>query len=169
MQIISSRVIDFFSALMEFPLNACRVERRGAWGAEPSSNSSVLLLMARVSANENAALACENAIADLGVFAHKAALHYHGPEGQSLLTSTPSSKVDGDEASIRMSICATCSPASPSPQAGRSPTSPRKSGRKEALAEKGCVDAVSVVAFAYDTYTNPSKNNGCFAQRLRRS
>jgi hypothetical protein len=30
-------------------------------------------------------------------------------------------------------------------------------GGKEALAEKGGVDAVRVVAFAYDTYTNPSK------------
>ena len=36
----------------------------------------------------------------------------------------------------------------------------RKVGGQEALAEKGGVDAVSVVAFAYDTYTNPSKNNG---------
>ena len=33
-------------------------------------------------------------------------------------------------------------------------------GGKEALAEKGGVDAARVVAFAYDTYTNPSKNNG---------
>jgi hypothetical protein len=33
-------------------------------------------------------------------------------------------------------------------------------GGKEALAEKCGIDAVRVVAFAYDTYTNPSKNNG---------
>ena len=45
-------------------------------------------------------------------------------------------------------------------------------GGQEALAEKGGVDAVRVVAFAYDTYTNPSKNNGVLratltVQRLR--
>ena len=39
-----------------------------------------------------------------------------------------------------------------------------KVGGKEALAEKGGVDAVRVVAFAYDTYTNPSKNNGAAAR-----
>jgi hypothetical protein len=39
-------------------------------------------------------------------------------------------------------------------------------GGKEALAEKGGVDAVRVVAFAYDTYTNPSKNNGVLGATL---
>jgi hypothetical protein len=42
----------------------------------------------------------------------------------------------------------------------------RKVGGQEALAEKGGVDAVSVVAFAYDTYTNPSKNNGVLRATL---
>ena len=35
-----------------------------------------------------------------------------------------------------------------------------KVGGKEALAEKGGVDAVRAVAFTYDIYTEPSKNNG---------
>jgi hypothetical protein len=39
-------------------------------------------------------------------------------------------------------------------------------GRQEALAEKCGVDAVSVVAFAYDIYTNPSKNNGVLRATL---
>jgi hypothetical protein len=39
-------------------------------------------------------------------------------------------------------------------------------GGKETLAEKGGVDAVRVVAFAYDTYTNPSKNNGVLRATL---
>jgi hypothetical protein len=39
------------------------------------------------------------------------------------------------------------------------------SGR-EALAEKGGVDAVMVVAFAYETYTNPSKKNGVLRATL---
>jgi hypothetical protein len=39
-------------------------------------------------------------------------------------------------------------------------------GGQEALAEKGGVDAVSVVAFAYDTYTTISKNNGVLGATL---
>jgi hypothetical protein len=39
-------------------------------------------------------------------------------------------------------------------------------GGQEALAEKGGVDAVRVVAFAYDSYTNPSKNNGVLRATL---
>jgi hypothetical protein len=39
-------------------------------------------------------------------------------------------------------------------------------GGQEALAEKCGVDAVSVVAFAYDTYTTPSKNNGVLRATL---
>jgi hypothetical protein len=39
-------------------------------------------------------------------------------------------------------------------------------GGKEALAEKGGVDAASVVVFAYDTYTKPSKNNGVLGATL---
>jgi hypothetical protein len=39
-------------------------------------------------------------------------------------------------------------------------------GGQEALAEKDGVDAVSAVAFAYDTYTNPSKNNGVLRATL---
>ena len=39
-------------------------------------------------------------------------------------------------------------------------------GGKETLAEKGGVDAVRIVAFAYDTYTNPSKNNGVLCATL---
>jgi len=39
-------------------------------------------------------------------------------------------------------------------------------GGKEALAEKCGIDAVRVVAFAYDTYTNPSKNNGVLRATL---
>ena len=46
-------------------------------------------------------------------------------------------------------------------------THPGKVGEKEALAEKGGVDTVNVVAFAYDIYTNPSKTTGCSVQRLR--
>ena len=34
------------------------------------------------------------------------------------------------------------------------------------LAEKGGVDAVGVVAFAYDIYTTPSKNNGVLGATL---
>ncbi|MCX6962840.1 MAG: hypothetical protein NTZ08_10395, partial [Verrucomicrobia bacterium] len=41
-----------------------------------------------------------------------------------------------------------------------------KVGGKEALAEKGGVDAVMGVAFAYDTYTTPSKNNGVLGATL---
>jgi hypothetical protein len=37
---------------------------------------------------------------------------------------------------------------------------------KEALAEKGGVDAARAVAFAYDIYTNPSKNNGVLGTTL---
>jgi hypothetical protein len=36
----------------------------------------------------------------------------------------------------------------------------------EALAEKGGIDAVRAVAFAYDIYTNPSKNNGVLRPTL---
>ena len=43
---------------------------------------------------------------------------------------------------------------------------PRKLGEKETLAEKGGVDAVRVVAFAYDIYTTPSKNNGVLGATL---
>ena len=32
--------------------------------------------------------------------------------------------------------------------------------------QRGGVDAVSVVAFAYDSYTNPSKNNGVLGAKL---
>ena len=39
-------------------------------------------------------------------------------------------------------------------------------GGYETLAEKGGVDAVRVVAFAYDTYTNPTKNNGVLRATL---
>jgi hypothetical protein len=39
-------------------------------------------------------------------------------------------------------------------------------GGQEALAENCGVDAVSVVAFAYDTYTTPSKNNGVLRATL---
>jgi hypothetical protein len=39
-------------------------------------------------------------------------------------------------------------------------------GGQEALAEKGGVDAVRIVAFAYDSYTNPSKNNGVLRATL---
>ena len=39
-------------------------------------------------------------------------------------------------------------------------------GGQEALAEKGGVDAVGVVAFGYDIYTNPSKNNGVLRATL---
>ena len=39
-------------------------------------------------------------------------------------------------------------------------------GGKETLAEKGGVDAVRLVAFAYDIYTNPSKNNGVLRSTL---
>ena len=39
-------------------------------------------------------------------------------------------------------------------------------GGKETLAEKGGVDAVRLVAFAYDIYTNPSKNNGVLRATL---
>jgi len=39
-------------------------------------------------------------------------------------------------------------------------------GGQEALAEKCSVGAVSVVAFAYDTYTTPSKNNGVLRATL---
>jgi hypothetical protein len=39
-------------------------------------------------------------------------------------------------------------------------------GGQEALAEKCGVDAVTVVAFAYDTYTTPSKNNGVLRATL---
>jgi hypothetical protein len=41
-----------------------------------------------------------------------------------------------------------------------------KVGGKEALAEKCGIDAVRVVACAYDTYTNPSKNNGVLLATL---
>jgi hypothetical protein len=43
---------------------------------------------------------------------------------------------------------------------------PGKVGGKEALAEKGGVDAVRVVAFAYDTYSKPSKNKGVLRATL---
>jgi len=39
-------------------------------------------------------------------------------------------------------------------------------GGQETLAEKGGVDAVGVVAFAYDIYTAPSKNNGVLGATL---
>ena len=39
-------------------------------------------------------------------------------------------------------------------------------GGKETLAEKGGVGAVRVAAFAYDTYTNPLKNNGVLGATL---
>jgi hypothetical protein len=39
-------------------------------------------------------------------------------------------------------------------------------GGQEALAEKGGVDAVGVVAFAYDIYTIPRKNNGVLGATL---
>jgi hypothetical protein len=47
-----------------------------------------------------------------------------------------------------------------------SPTSPLEVGGQEALAEKGGVDAVSAVAFSYDIYINPSKNNGVLTATL---
>ncbi len=43
---------------------------------------------------------------------------------------------------------------------------PTKVVRQEALVEKGTVDAVSGVAFTYDIYTNPSKNNGLLGTTL---
>ena len=39
-------------------------------------------------------------------------------------------------------------------------------GGQETLAEKGGVDAVGVVAFAYETYTIPTKNNGVLGATL---
>jgi hypothetical protein len=39
-------------------------------------------------------------------------------------------------------------------------------GKDEVRSQKGGVDAVSVVAFAYDSYTNPSKNNGVLRATL---
>jgi hypothetical protein len=39
-------------------------------------------------------------------------------------------------------------------------------GGQEALAEKGGVDTVRGVAFAYDSYTNPSKKNGVLRATL---
>jgi hypothetical protein len=39
-------------------------------------------------------------------------------------------------------------------------------GKDEVRSQKGGVDAVSVVAFAYDFYTNPSKNNGVLRATL---
>ena len=41
-----------------------------------------------------------------------------------------------------------------------------KVGKDEGRSQKGGVDAVSVVAFAYDSYTNPSKNNGVLRATL---
>jgi hypothetical protein len=48
----------------------------------------------------------------------------------------------------------------------RSPTLEQCADKKFSLEQCG-VDAVSVVAFAYDTYTNPSNDNGSLAERLR--
>ena len=45
--------------------------------------------------------------------------------------------------------------------------SPQKWAEKKFSLKQCGVDAVSGVAFAYDTYTNPSKNNGGLAQLLR--
>ena len=39
-------------------------------------------------------------------------------------------------------------------------------GKDEGRSQKGAVDAVSGVAFTYDTYTNPSKNNGVLGATL---
>ena len=45
-------------------------------------------------------------------------------------------------------------------------THPGKVGGQETLAEKGGVDAVGVVEFAYDIYTAPRKNNGVLRSTL---